>query len=67
MIKQITGKVLVGINEKIAFRLVTKFGKKGVINLGKMIPLVGGIIGRGVYATSAFTIVKVPKSRCYVK
>lgn len=45
MIKQITEKVLVGINEKVAFRLVTKFGKKGVINLGKMIPLVVGIIG----------------------
>lgn len=66
MIKQIPGKVLVSINQKVGFRLVTKFGEKGVINLGKMIPLVGGIIGGGVDATSTLTIGKVAKSTFYV-
>lgn len=45
MIKRVPGTVLTKVNQKVGFRLVTKFGSKGVINLGKMVPLVGGIIG----------------------
>lgn len=44
-IKNISGKTIVAINQKVGFRLVTKFGEKGVINLGKAVPFVGGIIG----------------------
>lgn len=44
-IKGISGKTLTAINQKVGFRLVTKFGEKGVINLGKAVPLLGGIIG----------------------
>jgi hypothetical protein len=45
LIKQIPGKVLIEINKKIGFRLITKAGEKGVINLMKLVPLVGGIVG----------------------
>ena len=44
-IGNISGKVLIKINQKVGFRLITKFGEKGIINLGKMVPLVGGVIG----------------------
>jgi len=44
-VKNISGKTMVAINQKVGFRLITKFGEKGAINLGKTIPLVGGIIG----------------------
>jgi len=44
-VKNISGKVITQINQKVGFRLVTKFGEKGVINLGKAIPLLGGLIG----------------------
>lgn len=44
-IKNISGKTIIAINQKVGFRLVTKFGEKGVINLGKAVPFVGGIIG----------------------
>jgi len=44
-IKNISGKTIVAINQKIGFRLITKFGEKGVVNLGKAVPLAGGIIG----------------------
>ena len=44
-IKNISGKVITQINQKVGFRLVTKFGEKGVINLGKAVPVLGGIIG----------------------
>ncbi|ANQ49877.1 EcsC family protein [Flammeovirga sp. MY04] len=45
MINSISEKTIVAINQKVGFKLVTKFGEKGAINLGKAIPLVGGIIG----------------------
>ena len=44
-IKNISGKVITQINQKVGFRLITKFGEKGVINLGKAVPILGGIIG----------------------
>ncbi|MDY3204652.1 MAG: EcsC family protein [Arcobacter sp.] len=44
-IKNISGKVITQINQKVGFRLVTKFGEKGVINLGKAVPILGGLIG----------------------
>ncbi|WP_228278790.1 EcsC family protein [Acinetobacter indicus] len=44
-IESISGKMLIEINKRVGFRLFTKFGTKGVINLGKAIPLVGGVIG----------------------
>lgn len=45
MIKHIPGKVLIEINKKIGFRLITKAGEKGVVNLMKLVPLVGGFVG----------------------
>lgn len=47
LIGQIPGKVLIEINKKVGFRLVTKAGEKGVVNLMKLVPLVGGIVGAG--------------------
>lgn len=47
MVKKIPGQVLVKINQKVGFRLLTKFGTKGLINLGKAIPVVGGVISGG--------------------
>lgn len=53
-IKDISGKTITAINQKIGFRLLTKFGETGAINLGKTIPLVGGLIGGGfdLYTTN---------------
>ena len=47
LIKKIPGTVVTKINQKVGFRLLTKFGSKGVINMGKMIPVVGAAIGGG--------------------
>lgn len=47
MIKKIPGEVLTKINQKVGFRFITKFGEQGVINLGKMIPGVGAVVGGG--------------------
>lgn len=47
-IKRIPGKTLTAINQKVGFRFITKFGEKGLINLGKMIPVVGAVINGGL-------------------
>ncbi len=47
LVEKIPGKTLVKINEKVGFRFITKFGEKGLINLGKAIPVVGAVIGGG--------------------
>ena len=51
-IKQISGKALTRINRAVGFRLFTKFGEKGLINFGKMVPLIGGVVGGTFDATS---------------
>jgi len=55
-IKNISGKTITAINQKVGFRLLTKFGEKGVINLGKAVPLVGGVIGGTVDSIATNTI-----------
>lgn len=41
----IPGKTLIAINKKIGMRLLTKTGQTGLINLGKAVPIVGGLVG----------------------
>ena len=55
-LKKVPGKALIEINKKVGFRLVTKFGTKGVVNLGKFVPLVGGAVGAGVNVATVRTI-----------
>ena len=57
-IKKIPGKVLTKINQAVGFRLVTKFGTKGAVNLGKMIPVAGALIGGIVDTASTQLIAK---------
>ncbi len=45
IIFNISEKTISAINKRVGFKLLTKFGENGVINLGKAIPLVGGVIG----------------------
>lgn len=47
LVKKIPGATLTKINQKVGFRLVTKFGSKGLINIGKMVPVVGAVVGGG--------------------
>ena len=41
------GEKVFAINKKVGFRLLTKAGEKGAINLGKLVPGVGAVIGGG--------------------
>lgn len=55
-VKRISGATLTKINQKVGFRLVTKFGKTGVVNLGKGTPMIGGFIGAAFDGGSTRTI-----------
>jgi uncharacterized protein (DUF697 family) len=61
VIKKISGEAIKKINQTVGFRLVTKFGQKGIVNLGKAIPVAGGVIGGGVDFASTKTIGKIAK------
>lgn len=55
MIQKVPGKMLIEINKAVGFRLLTKAGEKGIVNLTKMVPAVGALAGGGInyFATSA--------------
>lgn len=61
MVKKIPGEVLTKINQKVGFRFVTKFGTKGIVNIGKAVPVVGGMISGGF----DFVETKVIANRAY--
>ena len=55
-VQKISSALIVRINRAVGFRLLTKFGTKGAINLSKAIPVIGGFIGGGVDAYSTKVI-----------
>jgi len=55
---KIPGKVLTRINQRIGFRLVTKFGEKGLINLAKIVPVVGAGVNGGLDLVETKAIAK---------
>lgn len=45
LVKKVPYEVIKKINKKVSFRLITKFGEKGIINLSKLVPVLGGVVG----------------------
>jgi hypothetical protein len=60
-IEKIPREVFTKINQKIGFRFITKFGETGVVNLGKLLPGVGGVINGGL----DFAETKILGNRAY--
>ena len=58
MVDKIPGKTLTAINKKVGTRFITKFGKTGFINLWKVVPVLGGVVGGGVDIASTRIIGK---------
>lgn len=61
IIKKIPGRILIEINKKAGFRLITKAGQKGVFNLIKAVPIAGGIAGGSIDAASCYSVGKAAK------
>lgn len=52
MTRAIPAETLKKINQAIGLRLATKFGTRGAVNLGKVVPVLGGITGGGFDAAA---------------
>ncbi len=61
-IKQLSFEAIKKINQAVGFRMVTKFGQTGAINLGKAVHLVGGVIGGAFDGTTTYAIGRVAKN-----
>lgn len=61
LIQKIPGKVLIEINKKLGMRFITKAGEKGLINLTKTIPFIGGVVGGSF---DWITTKRIAKSAC---
>ncbi len=55
-LKMIPGRVLIEINKRVGFRLLTKFGERGVVNLAKLVPLVGGAVGGAFDGAACYVV-----------
>ena len=62
LLKKIPGQLLTSINQMVGFRLLSKFGTTGIINLSKLIPIIGGLISGGIDATTTGVIASTAKS-----
>ena len=61
VIQKIPRNVITRINQRVGFLFITKFGEKGLINLGKLVPGVGALINGGF----DFAETKVIANRSY--
>lgn len=60
-IKEISKETINAINKAVGMRLVTKFGSTGIVNLGKTVPILGGVVGRAMDAASTYAVGKAAK------
>lgn len=44
LVAKLPGKLTASINQKVGYRLFTKFGNRSLASLGKAVPLVGGVV-----------------------
>lgn len=65
-INKISGEVIKKINTYVGFRLLTKAGTTGVVNLTKAVPILGGVIGATFDAVTTNTIGNVA-IECFIK
>lgn len=60
-IKNLSVEVIKSINKAVGCRLITKAGQTGVVNLTKMIPVVGGVVGGTFNSVSTYAVGKAAK------
>lgn len=66
-ISKIQGKALIEINKKVGFRLITKAGQKGTMNLIRGVPFVGGAVGGSFDAGACRIVGRYAKKLFYRK
>jgi hypothetical protein len=61
-LKKVPGKVFIEINKAVGFRLVTKAGTKGLVNMTKLVPIAGGLAGAGINVASTRAVGRYARS-----
>lgn len=61
-VKGISGATLIKINKAVGFRLLTKFGSTGIINLGKAVPILGGLVGGAFDSVTTNTVGNIARN-----
>lgn len=61
-IKKTSREFLKKINQAVGFKLLTKFGQKGFINLGKTVPVIGGIVSAAFDVVTTNTVGNIAKA-----
>jgi hypothetical protein len=61
-LKKVPGTIFIEINKKVGFRLITKAGTKGVINLSKLVPFVGAPVGFAIDSTAMRAVGRYARS-----
>jgi len=61
-LQKVPGTLFLQINKAVGYRLVTKGGTTGVINVGKLVPFVGGPIGAGAEVLAMRGVARYAKS-----
>ena len=67
LLRQIPGKLFVEINKQVGFRLITKAGQTGAINLIKNVPFVGGVVGGSFDAYACRIVGRSAKNLFYIE
>jgi uncharacterized protein (DUF697 family) len=55
-VARISGETLLRINRAVGFRLLAKAGSTGLVNISKVVPLVGGVVGGGIDGAATLAI-----------
>jgi hypothetical protein len=61
-INQISGATIRSINRSVGIRLLTKAGSAGVVNLSKLVPIIGGVVSGAFDASATYAIGAAAKS-----
>lgn len=62
LMSKIPGAIFIKINKMVGFRLITKAGTKGILNLAKAIPIVSGVVGGAIDVAATSTIANTAKN-----
>lgn len=60
-LNRIPGAAIVKINQAVGFRLLTRAGTTGVVNLSKLVPFIGGLVSGGIDATTTSAVGEAAK------
>ena len=61
VIRSIPAAAITKINQEVGFRLLTKSGEAGILNMTKALPVVGGLVSGGIDYVAAAGVSKVAK------